>query len=67
MFLRKWLTLGIQSCMAAEAANVYRLTVRCHTCGKPIELRTDGEDAQELLKYCVMMEMDHIACSTTTS
>ena len=46
----------------AEAANVYRLTVPCHTCGEPIELRTDSEDAQELLKYCVRMKMDHIAC-----
>jgi hypothetical protein len=46
----------------AEAANIYRLALPCHACGKPIELRTDSEDAQDLLKFCVMMEMDHTAC-----
>ena len=33
----------------------------------PIELRTDSEDAQDLLQFCVDMDMDHIACPTTTS
>jgi hypothetical protein len=48
----------------AEAENIYRLTVPCHKCREPIELRLDDSTARSAIRVLTDAGFGHMICLT---
>jgi hypothetical protein len=46
----------------AEAEAIYRITVPCHKCGQPIELRLDNATASGAISVLIDAGLAHTAC-----